>query len=163
MTQIRANGIDFEYDETGPRDGVPFLFLNGFGTQMTGWPEEFRRALADSGMRVILFDNRDVGLTQKWTGQIPDIKAVSDAMRAGRKPDIPYLLDDMAADAAALLDVLGIESAHIAGASMGGMIAQLVALNHPSSPRPATAPCRRRRRKPRPRSSRGRLRATARR
>jgi pimeloyl-ACP methyl ester carboxylesterase len=135
MTQIRANGIDIEYDETGPSDGVPILFISGFGTQMTGWPEEFRKALTDAGLRFIRFDNRDVGLTQKWTGQIPDIKAVGDAVRAGRKPDIPYFLDDMAADAAALLDVLGIEKAHIAGASMGGMIAQLVALDHPRKSR----------------------------
>lgn len=135
MTQIRANGIDIEYDEAGPRDGVPFLFINGFGTQMTGWPEEFRKTLTDAGLRFIRFDNRDVGLTQKWTGQIPDIKAVGDAVRAGRRPDIAYLLDDMAADAAGLLDTLGIERAHVAGCSMGGMIAQLVALNHPEKTR----------------------------
>jgi pimeloyl-ACP methyl ester carboxylesterase len=135
MTRVRANGIDIEYDEAGPRDGVPILFISGFGTQMTGWPEEFRSALTDGGLRFIRFDNRDVGLTQKWTGQIPDPKAVGDAVRAGRKPDIPYFLDDMAADAAGLLDVLGIASAHIAGASMGGMIAQLVALDHPSKAR----------------------------
>ena len=102
MTQIRANGIDIEYDEAGPRDGVPFLFINGFGTQMTGWPQEFRQTLADAGLRFIRFDNRDVGLSQKWTGQIPDIKAVGDAMRAGHRPDIPYLLDDMAADASSV-------------------------------------------------------------
>ena len=119
MTQIRANGIALEYDEIGPRDGVPFLFINGFGTQSTGWPDEYRQGMAKAGLRYITFDNRDVGLTQKWTGQIP---------KKDEKP--PYTLDDMAADAAGLLDALGIESAHICGASMGGMIAQLVALNH---------------------------------
>ena len=107
----------------------------GFGTQMTGWPTEFHAALADAGMRVIRFDNRDVGLTQKWDGILPDMKAVQAALREGKKPDVPYTLDDMAADAAGLLDELGIESAHIAGASMGGMIAQLVALNHPAKAR----------------------------
>ena len=135
MTKIRANGIEIEYEDIGPRDGVPLLFINGFGTQMTGWPDEFRDGLARAGLRYIRFDNRDVGLTQKWTGQIPDLKAIGEALREGRKPDIPYTLDDMAADAAGLLDALGIESAHISGASMGGMIAQLVALNHPQKAR----------------------------
>jgi pimeloyl-ACP methyl ester carboxylesterase len=135
MTRIHVNGIDIEYVDIGPRDGVPILYINGFGTQLTGWPDEYRDGFAKAGLRYIGFDNRDTGLTQKWTGQIPDLKAVSEALRAGRKPDIPYTLDDMAADAAALLGALGIESAHISGASMGGMIAQLVALNHPTKAR----------------------------
>lgn len=122
MTKITANGVALEYDDTGK--GIPFLFINGFGTQMTGWPDEFYQTLVDGGLRVIRFDNRDVGLSQKWDGQIP---------KKDEKP--PYTLDDMAADAAGLLDVLGIESAHIAGCSMGGMIAQLVALNHPEKTR----------------------------
>jgi pimeloyl-ACP methyl ester carboxylesterase len=130
MTQIRANGIMLEYDEIGPRDGTPFLFINGFGSQMTSWPEEFRRGMADAGFRFIRFDNRDVGLSQKWDGVMPDTKAVSAAVRDGRKPDIPYTLADMSSDASGLLDALDIESAHIAGCSMGGMIAQLVALDH---------------------------------
>ena len=86
-------------------------------------------------MRVIRFDNRDIGLTQKWDGVMPDMGALRDALGEGRKPPIPYTLDDMAADAAALLDALGIESAHVLGASMGGMIAQLVALDHPKKAR----------------------------
>jgi pimeloyl-ACP methyl ester carboxylesterase len=135
MTQIRANGIMLEYEEIGPRDGAPFLFINGFGSQMTNWPEEFHQSMAKAGYRYIRFDNRDVGLSQKWTGTMPDMKAVSAAVREGRKPDIPYTLSDMAADAASLLDALGIESAHIAGCSMGGMIAQLVALDHPRKTR----------------------------
>jgi pimeloyl-ACP methyl ester carboxylesterase len=122
MTRIKANGVELEYDDSGK--GIPFLFINGFGTQMTGWPDEFFQALADGGLRVIRFDNRDVGLSQKWDGQIP---------KKGETP--PYTLDDMAADAAGLLDALGIESAHIAGCSMGGMIAQLVALDHPEKTR----------------------------
>jgi pimeloyl-ACP methyl ester carboxylesterase len=135
MPQIRANGIAIEYDETGPTDGIPFLMIQGFGTQMTSWPDEYRQALAQSGMRVIRFDNRDVGLGQKWDGIIPNMNAVGAALAAGRKPDIPYTLADMAADAAGLLDALGIGSAHISGASMGGMIAQLVALDHPKKTR----------------------------
>jgi len=135
MTKIRANGIELEYDETGPANGIPFLMINGFGSQMTSWSDEFRQSLATSGLRFIRFDNRDVGLSQKWHGVVPDIRNVLHAVREGRKPDIPYTLNDMAADAAGLLDALNIESAHIAGASMGGMIAQLVALNHAAKTR----------------------------
>lgn len=135
MTKIRANGIEIEYDETGPANGIPFLMINGFGSQMTSWSDEFRQGLAGAGLRFIRFDNRDVGLSQKWHGIIPNAREVLEAVRQGRKPEIPYTLDDMAADAAGLLDALGVESAHIAGASMGGMIAQLVALNHPAKTR----------------------------
>ncbi|HTW35658.1 MAG TPA: alpha/beta hydrolase [Rhizomicrobium sp.] len=135
MAQIKANGIRLEYDERGPKDGVPILLIMGFGAQMTGWPDEFPQGLADAGMRVIRFDNRDVGLSQKWDGIHPEAREVAAAVAAGKKPDIPYTLDDMAADAAALLDELGIKSAHILGGSMGGMLAQLVALNHPAKTR----------------------------
>lgn len=135
MALIRANGITIEYEESGPRDGIPFLLIMGFGSQLTSWPGEFRAGLAEHGLRVVMFDNRDVGLTQKWDGILPDLRAVQAAMAAGDRPDVPYALGDMAADAAALLDVLEIESAHIAGASMGGMIAQLVALDHPRKAR----------------------------
>jgi len=134
MARINANGIDIEYEVSGPEAGIPFLLIMGFGSQMVHWPREFHEALGDAGFRVIRFDNRDVGLTQKWDGILPDAKAVA-AMKEGRKPDVPYTLADMAADAAGLLDELGFESAHIAGASMGGMIAQLVALNHPRKTR----------------------------
>jgi pimeloyl-ACP methyl ester carboxylesterase len=133
--KIRANGIEIEYDITGPDSGIPFLVISGFGSQMTSWPDEYRNALAHAGLRVIRFDNRDVGLTQKWDGMIPNGKEVQAALAAGRKPNIPYTLSDMAADAAGLLDALGIESAHISGQSMGGMIAQLVALDHPKKTR----------------------------
>jgi pimeloyl-ACP methyl ester carboxylesterase len=135
MTQIRANGITLEYDEIGPKGGIPLLLIMGFGSQMTSWPPEFPEGLAAQDMRVIRFDNRDVGLSQKWDGILPDVQAALAAVAQGRKPDVPYVLADMAADAAGLLDELGIESAHIAGASMGGMIAQLVALDYPHKAR----------------------------
>ena len=135
MPRIAANGIEIEYEDTGPRGGIPLLFINGFGSQMTSWPPEFHQALETKGLRVIRFDNRDVGLAQKWHGVIPDLKTVMAAVREGKKPDVPYTLNDMAADAAALLTVLGIETAHISGCSMGGMIAQLVVLNHPEKAR----------------------------
>jgi pimeloyl-ACP methyl ester carboxylesterase len=135
MAQIKANGVHLEYDERGPKDGAPILMIMGFGSQMTSWPDEFPQGLADAGLRVIRFDNRDVGLSQKWHGILPDVQAAQAALAAGKKPDVPYALADMAADAAGLLDELGIKSAHILGASMGGMIAQLVALDHPAKAR----------------------------
>lgn len=135
MAKIRANGIELEFDEAGPANGIPFLMISGFGSQMTSWSDEFRHSLVGSGLRFIRFDNRDVGLSQKWHGIVPDVREVAKAVREGREPDVPYTLNDMAADAAGLLDALGVDHAHIAGASMGGMIAQLVALNHPEKTR----------------------------
>lgn len=134
MAQITANGVSLTYDVAGPENGPPLLLIMGFGSQMTSWPAGFRDGLADAGYRVIRFDNRDVGLSQKFTG-IPDARAAAKALAEGQTPQVPYVLADMAADAAALLDQLGIASAHIAGASMGGMIAQLVALEHPHKAR----------------------------
>lgn len=135
MPQIKANGIALEYEVSGPEDGPPLVIVMGYGLQMIGWPDEFHQALAKAGIRVIRFDNRDTGLSQKWQGVMPDLRAAQAAARAGKKPNIPYTLEDMAADVAGLLDALGIQSAHILGASMGGMIAQLVALNHPAKAR----------------------------
>ena len=132
MAQIRANGITLEYDEHGPHDGVPFLFINGFGSQMTNWPEEFHQAMAKAGYRYIRFDNRDVGLSHKFDAAGPaDIGAIMAARAAGKSTSAAYNLNDMANDAAGVLEALGIGRAHIVGASMGGMIAQMVAANHP--------------------------------
>ncbi|HWD28215.1 MAG TPA: alpha/beta hydrolase [Rhizomicrobium sp.] len=135
MAQIRANGIAIEYEDSGPKGGTPLLFISGFGSQLSSWTPKFHEALEARGLRVIRFDNRDVGLTQKWDGIVPDTAKVIAAVQKGEKPGIPYTLADMASDAAGLLDALGIESAHICGASMGGMIAQLVALDHPKKAR----------------------------
>jgi pimeloyl-ACP methyl ester carboxylesterase len=135
---MRANEIAIEYESFGPENGVPLLLIHGFAQQSVAWPDEFVEGFARAGMRVIVYDNRDTGFSRKFDGQIPDLSAISADMRAGRKPDVPYTLDDMAADAAGLLDALGIESAHVAGASMGGMIAQLVALNHTAKTRSLT-------------------------
>ena len=132
MTTARANGIEIEWDERGPADGPAILLIMGLGAQMTRWSEAFMAPLAARGFRVIRFDNRDVGLSGKvHDGGIPDLAKVGMALATGQKPDVPYTLDDMAADAVALLDAIGIGKAHIVGASMGGMIAQLVAANHP--------------------------------
>jgi pimeloyl-ACP methyl ester carboxylesterase len=132
MPHARANGLQIYYETHGPDDAEPVLLIMGLGAQMTRWSPAFYGKLADAGYRVILFDNRDIGLSEKLeSAGAPDIGAVVAAIQAGRAPDVAYTLADMAADAAALLDALGIERAHIVGASMGGMIAQLVAADFP--------------------------------
>jgi pimeloyl-ACP methyl ester carboxylesterase len=132
MARAKVNGIEIEYDVTGPADGEPLLLIMGLGAQMTRWPTAFVDKLAARGLRVIRFDNRDIGLSSKLDAEgLPDFMAMFKALGEGRKPDVPYLLDDMAADAVGLLGTLGIERAHIVGASLGGMLAQLVAADYP--------------------------------
>ena len=133
MPQVRANGIDIAYKSLG-RDGDPaILMIHGFVTPLTGWPDSLCEGLVARGFRVVRFDNRDIGRSTFLTQfGVPDLAAMMAERDAGRTPVAPYSLDDMAADAAALLDALGISSAHLVGASMGGMIAQLVAINHPA-------------------------------
>jgi pimeloyl-ACP methyl ester carboxylesterase len=128
MPNVRANGIDIEYDEFGNPSDPALLLIMGFTAQMTAWDEEFCRQLAGRGFRVIRFDNRDCGLTTKIeSGPQPDIGAAM----SGDPSSISYTLEDMADDAAGLLDTLGIPAAHIVGASMGGFIAQTFAIRHP--------------------------------
>jgi pimeloyl-ACP methyl ester carboxylesterase len=132
MAQIKANGISIEYERFGPEDRETVLLIMGLSGQLTLWPVELCEELVSRGFHVIRFDNRDIGLSTKFEeAGIPDMGALIGALLSGQKPDAPYSLDDMAADAVGLLDALGIEKAHIVGASMGGMIAQLVAINHP--------------------------------
>ena len=127
MPRALANGIEIEYEIFGDPDGIPLLLVAGLGVQMISWDEGFCKLLADRGFRVIRFDNRDCGLsTSLDSAGPPDISA---ALSGNVQP--MYQLDDMAADAAALLGSLGIPAAHVVGASMGGFIAQLVAINHP--------------------------------
>lgn len=130
MAQAKINGISIEYEVHGTDDGEPLLLIMGLGAQMTRWPPGLYEKLVARGFRVIRFDNRDVGLSEKFSG-VPTVESVVIARMQGQKPDIPYTLDDMAADAIGVLDFLGIERAHIAGASMGGMIGQLVAADYP--------------------------------
>jgi len=132
MPQIQANGMTLEYESRGDPNAEPILLIMGLGGQLTRWSPAFTDKLAARGFRVIVFDNRDVGLSEKIEAAgAPDMGAVIDAVIAGRKAPVAYTLDDMAADAVGLLDALGIERAHIVGASMGGMIAQLVAADWP--------------------------------
>lgn len=128
MTTARANGIQIEYDTFGSAGDPALLLIMGLGAQMTLWPEPFCQQLAEHGLFVIRFDNRDVGLSSKIEGgPAPDMMAAL----TGDTSSASYKLDDMADDAAGLLDALGIAKAHIAGASMGGMIAQAFAIRHP--------------------------------
>ena len=134
MPRIRANGIDIEYEETGSPDDPLMLLVSGFSSQMITWPESFKQGLAEAGRRVVVFDNRDIGLTTEFAGQTaPSPRQIVKGIAEGEPmhEQVPYLLNDMAADAAALVDALGADKADVLGVSMGGMIVQLMALNHP--------------------------------
>jgi len=132
MPQIRANGIRLEYDTIGDAGAEPLLLVMGLGAQLIHWRREFCEHLADAGHYVIRFDNRDAGLSEKFGHLgVPDMAAIAAALVAGETPPAPYTLDDMAADAAGLLEALRIEAAHVCGASLGGMVAQTLAINHP--------------------------------
>ena len=133
MSQATVNGLRFEYDIHGAAGDPAVLLIMGFSAQMTMWPMSFVEGLVGRGFRVVRFDNRDIGLSSKLDEKgPPDIgAAMTAAMTGQRYAGAPYLLDDMAADAVGLLDALGIARAHIVGASMGGMIAQIVAAKHP--------------------------------
>ena len=132
MPRAAANGIELEYQATGEDGAEPVLLIMGLGAQLTRWPKAFVERLASHGFKVIRFDNRDVGLSTKLDAAgLPNFPAMVQALRDGRTPEVPYLLDDMAADTVGLLDALGIDRAHIVGGSLGGMIAQLVAADYP--------------------------------
>jgi pimeloyl-ACP methyl ester carboxylesterase len=126
------SGIEIEYDTFGSPEDPALLLVMGFTAQLISWDEDFCRLLADGGRYVIRFDNRDCGLSTTFDGVQVDLGQVISAAVAGEQlPEVPYTLSDMAADATGLLDHLGIERAHVLGASMGGMIAQTMAIEHP--------------------------------
>jgi pimeloyl-ACP methyl ester carboxylesterase len=140
MPNVRANGINVEYEEFGDRSGRPLLLIMGLGGQMILWRTEFCQTLAARGHRVIRFDNRDVGRSSYFDHLgVPDVMAAVTAALTRQPITAPYLLRDMAADAAGLLDALAIERAHVVGASMGGMIAQAMAIAHPTRLRSLTS------------------------
>lgn len=124
-----ANGIELAYQEMGDPAGEPLVLVMGLATQMIAWDEEFCALLAERGFRVVRFDNRDIGRSTK-------LKAAGVPTRMdtllGRRATAPYLLRDMARDTGGLMDHLGIDSAHVVGASMGGMIAQTMAIEMPA-------------------------------
>ena len=130
--QIVANGIGIEVDDQGPANAEPLLLIMGLGMQLIAWPEEFVQMLVSRGFRVIRMDNRDAGLSQGFDSLgVPSL--VWAAMRHSvRLPvNAPYGLHDMAADALGVLDALGVQRAHVCGASLGGMVAQHLAARHP--------------------------------
>ncbi len=131
MSRAAANGIELEYETFGLSDDPPLLLVMGLGAQMISWDDDFCEALAGRGFFVIRFDNRDVGLSTKIESDEPDLLAAVSVAMSGGEASAPYLLTDMGSDAWALLDHLGIERAHIVGASMGGMIVQTMAIQRP--------------------------------
>jgi pimeloyl-ACP methyl ester carboxylesterase len=126
------DSIDIEYETIGSPEDPALLLVMGFTAQLIAWDDELCRRFADRGRYVIRFDNRDCGLSTHFDGQDVEPMAVLRAILDGEPPPpVPYTLSDMARDAVGLLDVLGVDRAHIMGASMGGMIAQTIAIEHP--------------------------------
>lgn len=129
---IEANGIAISCESHGREDASALLLISGLGSQMIRWPASFCAVLVEKGFRVIRFDNRDAGHSTHFTvATPPDFAALASAVAAGRRPEVPYTLDDMVGDAIGLLDALCIDRAHVVGRSMGGMIAQLMSSAHP--------------------------------
>jgi pimeloyl-ACP methyl ester carboxylesterase len=131
MAAASVNGITVEYDVHGAADGDPLLLVMGLGGQLIAWPLDFVDALVAHGFRVIRFDNRDAGLSTKIPAPAPTRRQMILSVVWHRFAKSAYTLDDMADDAAGLLDHLEIERAHVVGASMGGMISQTLAIRHP--------------------------------
>ncbi len=131
-----ANGIELAYQEAGDPNGEPLILVMGLATQMLAWDEDFCALLVERGFRVVRFDNRDIGRSTKIDSA--GLPGRAD-MLLGRRSTAPYFLSDMAADTVGLMDHMGIESAHVAGVSMGGMIAQTMAIEHPERARSLTS------------------------
>ncbi len=131
MPTIAANDIDICFESFGPEDAPPVLLVMGLGAQMIAWPTGFISELLERGFRVVRFDNRDSGLSTRSAGEPPDVLAMYAKFGAGEPVEAPYTLSLLAADAAGLLDALDIPAAHVVGASMGGMIVQTMAIEHP--------------------------------
>lgn len=137
---VKANGLELCCETFGADNAEPLILIMGLAAQMTHWDDEFCAQLAEAGFRVIRFDNRDIGQSSKISGFEPvGAQAVIQGALAGKPVPPPYLLRDMAEDVIGLMDTLGIASAHIVGASMGGAIAQELALNAPQRVRSLTS------------------------
>ena len=127
-----TTGIEIFYEDHGDPAREVILLVMGLGAQLTLWPDELVEALVGEGFRVIRYDNRDIGLSQKMEGaRAPSLPIQVLRKKIGFPAKVPYTLTDMAHDGIGVLDALGIERAHVVGASMGGMIAQLMAIHHP--------------------------------
>jgi pimeloyl-ACP methyl ester carboxylesterase len=140
MPKAHANGIEIEYACYGHEDARPLLLLRGLGTQLIQWDPRLCERIASAGHRLVIFDNRDVGLsTHLSEAAVPELGGVARALAEGRRPEVPYTVDDMADDVVGLMDALAFASVHVAGISMGGMIAQQVAIRHPQRVRSLTS------------------------
>ncbi|MGA1051212.1 MAG: alpha/beta fold hydrolase [Ilumatobacteraceae bacterium] len=137
MVSVSLGRVDVEYEERGV--GRPLLAVMGLGGQLVDWPEGFRDELVRRGFRVITFDNRDIGLSTEFTAPPPTTAQIARAVLLRRRIPAEYLLTDMARDAVGLLDALDIDRAHVVGMSMGGMIAQTMAIEHPGRVRSLTS------------------------
>jgi pimeloyl-ACP methyl ester carboxylesterase len=137
MAQATANAITIEYNLHGA--GEPLLLVMGLGGQLVSWPQGFIDALVNEGFQVVVFDNRDIGLSTKMKSPPPTIRQLFLGLISRKRIPTEYHLADMAADAVALLDALHIDSAHVVGISMGGMIAQTIAIDHPTRIRSLTS------------------------
>ncbi|CAN5915811.1 alpha/beta hydrolase [soil metagenome] len=136
MARTKANGIEIEYETAGNKGDPALLLVMGLGAQMTIWPDAFFHGLAKKGFFVIRYDNRDTGLSTDFAASgVPNLVEAFGNLMSGKSLEAPYLLKDMAADAIGLLDALGIDKAHMVGASMGGMIVQIVAAHYPERTR----------------------------
>jgi pimeloyl-ACP methyl ester carboxylesterase len=137
--RAEANGIELAYDTFGNPGDPPILLIMGLGGQMIGWHDDFSARLAGRGFYVIRYDSRDAGLSTKMSG-MPNVMGMIAAWLRGEEPeeDVPYELADLANDAAGLLEALSLPAAHVVGISMGGMIAQFLALRHPQRVRSLT-------------------------
>ena len=133
---VGPSGIDIAYERFGDPEAPPLLLIMGAGAQMINWPEEFCQALTDRGLHVIRFDTRDAGRSTHFPeAPVPDFPAAL----AGDLSTASYTLSDLAADTVGLLDTLGLTGAHLVGSSMGGMIAQMIAIEYPERTRSLTS------------------------
>ena len=140
MPHVASNGITIEYEDMGPADGTPLLLIMGLGQQLTAWPVPFCQMLADAGHRVIRFDNRDTGFSTLFDEAGPqNVMEIMAQAAAGAPPVVPYLIEDMANDAAGLIDALDFGPCHVVGVSMGGMIAQNLTASHSDKVRSLTS------------------------
>ncbi len=130
MPSADVNGITIEYDTIGDPAKPAILLVAGMGNQLIAWEEKAVESLADRGYFAIRYDNRDVGLSTRFDGHKAHIEQVWRAVLTGEEPDVVYTLSDMASDGIGLLDHLGIDRAHAIGVSMGGMIGQMMAIEH---------------------------------
>lgn len=135
-----VNGVSIAYQDMGPRGAEPVILVMGLGAQMLHWGDTLVQGLLDSGYRVVLLDNRDAGLSQKFYDlSAPPVWWMLLKQKVGLAGDPPYTLNDMADDVVGLMDVLGIQRANIVGASMGGMIVQVMAAQYPQRVSSATS------------------------